>query len=205
MLAAGCSVPTPTPTAAPTAAPTTAPASTGATTAALTTGATQSPTAEPTVEPTASPAELEPLNLQDLMIVVEGEYYELQSDVGALLEILGEDFEVDDVKGRFTTETEKKYVFKDAIEITTFSQDDMEVMYAVAFSSDMFDTARGIHVGSTADETKAAFGNGYYEENGAMIYTFDAKKADNQKSSITFKIKDGAVTSITIYNANEIQ
>jgi hypothetical protein len=203
ILAAGCSSVAPTPTVAPTQAPTTAPATTQPA-ASATPSAEATSTQEVTDAPTATPAVIEPLSQLDLQLVVEGEYYQLQTDVGPLLETLGEDFEVDDVKGRLSGETEKKYVYKDAIEITTFSND-YDVMYIVDFTSDMFDTARSIHVGSTADEIKAAYGDGYYEEGGAMIYTFNGKKADDQSSSITFKLKDGVVTSVILYNANEIQ
>jgi hypothetical protein len=205
ILAAGCSPSaTLTPTAPPTVAPSTAPASTGAvSTATPPAEATETPAGE-TTEPSATPGELEPLGLQDLTVVVEGEYYDLQSDVGAMLETLGEEFEVNDVKGRYTDDTEKQYVYAD-ITITAYPSDDAEVMYCVEFTSDAFDTARAIHPGSTVDEIKAAYGDGYYEDNGAMIYTFDGEKADDQKSSLTFKLKDGAVTSVVIYNANDIQ
>lgn len=202
LIAAGCSTTAPTPTAAPTDAPTTAPATTEATVAATTEAATQTP--EATAEPTASPAMLEPLGRQDLMLVVEGEYFDLQSDVGDLLEPLGDSYQEKDVSGGFSGGDEKQYVYE-GITITTYPAEDMFVAYSVEFTSDALDTARGVHVGSTADEVKAAFGAGFYEENGAIIYTFDNNKAGDQVSSLTFKIKDGKVAAVIIYNAGEIQ
>lgn len=202
LLAAGCSSATPTPTVAPTSAPTTAPASTVAATATVASEAT--PTVEATVEPTATPAVLEPLGLQDLMLVVDGEFYDLQSDVGTLLDTLGDQYEKKAVSGGFSGESETEYVYE-GIKIRTYPADDIDVMYSAEFTSDLFDTARGMHVGSTADEVKAAFGAGFYEEGGAIIYTFDGKKKSEQSSSITFNMKDGAVSSVILYNAGDVQ
>lgn len=202
LLAAGCSSAAPTPTVAPTAAPTTAPAATEAATA--TPAAEATPTVEATAEPTATPAVLEPLGLEDLMLVVDGEYYDLQSDVGALIETLGDQFEKKDVSGGYSGGDENEYVYE-GIKIRTYPIDDIDVMYSVEFTSDMFDTARGVHVGSTADEVKAAFGTGFYEEGGALIYTFDGGKKNDQSSSITFNLKDGAVSSVILYNAGDVQ
>jgi hypothetical protein len=78
-------------------------------------------------------------------------------------------------------------------------------MYRVEFSSDAFDTARGVHIGSAPEDVKAAFGDGFYEDNGVLIYTFDGKKNDPKASSISFKISNGAVTDIILYNAGDIQ
>jgi hypothetical protein len=202
LFAAGCSSAAPTPTVAPTAAPTTAPASTEAATATV--AAVATPTVEATVEPTATPAVLEPLGLEDLMLVVDGEYYDLQTEVGALLETLGDQYEKKAVSGGFSGGAETEYIY-DGIRIRTYPNDDIDVMYSVEFTSDMFDTARGVHVGSTADEVKAAFGTGFYEEGGAMIYTFDGSKKSDQSSSITFNMKDGAVSSVVLYNAGDVQ
>lgn len=209
LLAAGCSTPAPVlSSAAPTASATPAPAATTApATAAPSPAATPSPT--PTEQPTATPADepaatVEPLGVQDLELVVDGEYYDLQTDVQSLIETLGDGYNVKDTKGVLTDDKEKQYIYPE-ITIATYPSDSTDVMYSVDFSSDAFDTARDVHVGSTTDDVKAAFGDGYYEDNGSMIFTFDGKKSDPKSSSITFKISDSAVTDIILYNAGEIQ
>jgi hypothetical protein len=207
LLMAGCSSSGPAlSSAAPTLPGTLAPVETLApATAAPTQEISATPTAEPTTTPTAEPAAaLEPLGVQDLELVVDGEYYDLQTDVQSLIATLGDGYNVKDVKGKLSDGTEKQYIYPE-ITITTFPSEDIDVMYSVEFSSDAFDTARGVHVGSTPEEVKAAFGDGFYEDNGALIYTFDGKKSDPKASSITFKISNGAVTDVLLYNAGEIQ
>lgn len=207
IVSAGCSSPASVKSSAPpTAAPTSAaPAETAtqpAETATPEETPAASPTEEPTLEPTEPAATPDPLCADDLQLVVEDEYFCLQTNVQDILDVMGEGCDTKTVDG--PNGKEKDYVYPD-ITLKTYSEQGMDVVFAAEFTGDAFDTARGVHVGSAADDVTAAFGTGYYEENGAYVYTFDGKKADADHSSITFAMTDGAVSSVTLHNAGEIQ
>jgi hypothetical protein len=60
---------------------------------------------------------------------------------------------------------------------------------AIKLADDTYATAEGVYIGSSFDEVTAAYGTAYEEVNGFYTYT-------RGRSTLQFKITDGAVTQI---------
>lgn len=80
-----------------------------------------------------------------------------------------------------------------SIQISTNNEQGYERIYSIYLEDDLVSTEKGIYIGSTADQVKAAYGEADAASSDAcLIYSKDGM-------SLRFNLKDGKVSSI-LYN-----
>lgn len=74
-------------------------------------------------------------------------------------------------------------------DLYTYPKGSVDYVNSIYFIDDSVSTPEGIHLGSTAEEMLAAYGDGYTEEYGVYTYT-------KEKSTLSFIVTDGVIESI---------
>ena len=101
-------------------------------------------------------------------------------------------------KDQYTSEScafggEDTVYYYSSIQISTNNEDGYERIYSIYLEDDLVSTEKGICVGSTADDVKAAYGEpGDKSSDACLVYEKDSM-------TLNFNLTDGVVTTI-LYN-----
>lgn len=113
---------------------------------------------------------------------------ELDKKADDVIEKLGEAKYKDNLGDCGGIGVQMKYTYDD-ITVNTLKENDGEFIHKIAFITDVVSTPKGISIGSSESEVKAAYGSPTSSENGKMIY----KSNDLE---LEFAVKDGTVSAV---------
>ncbi len=110
-------------------------------------------------------------------------------DSSAALSALGKESSYDEVDiGCGNNEVGKVYSYS-GFKIQTYPDNSKDYIDTVTITNDSVSTPEGITIGSSRDDVIKAYGDGYTEKSNGIVYVKD-------KTTLSFVIRDGAVTSI---------
>ena len=137
----------------------------------------------------------------DMGISINGQWFPIQKDVSALLNILGDNYSLSTAPSCVFEGEDKEFDFGDLLISTNPNPDGTkDIWYSVYITSEDFPTARGIRVGSSLDEVKAAYGSNFFWESQSIItFSISGIEGDITSPCIQFTVTDGIVTAIEIY------
>lgn len=142
---------------------------------------------------------------QDLVFALNGTQYLLKTDVAPLLKALGEDYELTEAISCVYKGNDKTFCYAD-IEIDTNPIDGKDVFYEIDITGGDFQTSKGIKIGSTLDEVKAAYGGGGVEADSSYTYYLSGNKEDLTSPQLYFALDEsGKVTMISYYYPTNIK
>lgn len=141
----------------------------------------------------------------DLIFVLNGAQYPLCSDAVPLLEALGGDYQMTAAESCVYKGEDKWFYSPDEdmpdIMIATNPIDGKDVFYQIEIYGGDYATSKGIKVGSTFDDVKAAYGDGFYEKDGAHVYSLSQDADDIKSRQLGFEIDEqGNVAAIIYYD-----
>ncbi|MDR2600678.1 MAG: hypothetical protein LBC73_10455 [Oscillospiraceae bacterium] len=144
--------------------------------------------------------EPEPLEMtKDMGIVVNGEWFPIWQDASALLNALGDDYELSTAPSCVFEGDDKEFAY-DRVFVFTNPDGSRDLWFSIFIIDNSLSTARGITVGSTLDEVIAAYGsNHYWEGSNILTYSLSGIEGDIDSPCIQFTISDEVVTAIEIY------
>lgn len=110
-------------------------------------------------------------------------------DSSATLDALGKENAYDEVDiGCGNNEVGKVYSYS-GFKIQTYPDNSKDYVDTVTITNDSVSTPEGISIGSSREDVIRAYGDEYTEKSNGIIYIKD-------KTTLSFVIRDGAVTSI---------
>ena len=113
---------------------------------------------------------------------------ELDKKAEGVLEKLGEPKYSDNLGDCGGIGVQMKYTYDD-ITVNTLKEKDGEVIHKIGFLNDLVSTPKGISIGSSEDDVRAAYGTPSSEENGKLTY----KSGDLE---LEFTVKNGSVSAV---------
>jgi ribosomal protein S16 len=113
---------------------------------------------------------------------------ELNKKAESVLDKLGEPKYSDNLGDCGGIGVQMKYTY-DNITLNTLKEKDGEVIHKIGFLNDLVSTPKGITIGSSADDVRAAYGTPSSEENGKLTY----KSGDLE---LEFTVKNGSVSAV---------
>lgn len=111
----------------------------------------------------------------------------IDANMNDVLAALGEPLRYNESPSCAYTGLDKEYVYA-GFKITTRPDGEMDYVNAITLTDDSVTTAKGIYIGASADEVRAAYGSG--DESSYKISYTDGN------TSLSFSLKDGAVSAI---------
>ena len=154
-----------------------------------------------TPEAAATPAAL---NESDLDFTLDGVAYKLKTDAKPLLGALGESYELTAAPSCLYVGEDKTFAYPD-ISISTFPIEDKDIIDEIDLLADRFATNRGIKIGDTLDQIKAAYGSDYTDDGVLVTYWLGGDSTNLKSPQLYFEMTDGKVSTIGLYSASNIQ
>lgn len=146
-------------------------------------------------------ASVDPNNLTDDVVVIKGKTLSVLDNMNSVLDVLGKPSKKDSESAPIFS-----YCFhKNDIQISSVSADNSEYPYSFMFQDKNVSTARGIKVGSSADEVIAAYGEpgesiDNHDDNFDLDFTNLLYSFENDKYNLTFTISNGKVEQFLYIN-----
>jgi hypothetical protein len=143
---------------------------------------------------------------KDLVFVYNGTEYPLLSDVAPLLEALGSDYTMDGSPSCVYSQygDDKTFAYKDIEMQTNPTKEGKDIFYEIDIAGGDYATNKGIKIGSTLEEVKAAYGAGGFEKDGLYMYNMSGDADDIKSPSLGFQIEEGAVSWISYYSPTNL-
>lgn len=113
---------------------------------------------------------------------------ELDKKAEGVLDKLGEPKYSDNLGDCGGIGVQMKYTYDD-ITVNTLKENDGEVIHKIGFLNDLVSTPKGITIGSSAEDVRAAYGTPTSDENGKLTY----KSGDLE---LEFTVKNGSVSAV---------
>ena len=126
---------------------------------------------------------------KDLGIAIGGKTYYLREDSAALIAALGEGYEY----------SEMVSCAYDGITVSTVPVDGKDVTEMITITGGDYATLRGIKIGNTLGEVKAAYGEKWFDD-GYLTYSISGDETDIHSERIQFEYSGDTVTRIFIYS-----
>lgn len=141
-----------------------------------------------------------PLTLEkDFGLTVGGIWFPIHQDAEPLLAALGDDYELYAAPSCLFWGEDKEFAYE-GVALFTNPDGDLDIWYLVAITSDLYETARGIRIGSSQEDLTAAYGEKYYwESDYEMVYSISGVQGDLASPCIFFVLEDDIVAAIDIY------
>jgi len=140
---------------------------------------------------------------KDLVFVLDGTEYTLGTDALPLIEALGTDYDLDAATSCVYEGDDKTFIYDD-ICVYTNPIGGKDLFYLIEIFGGDYQTSKGIRVGSTLEEVKAAYGEGGFEEDSVYMYNLAGDKDDLESPQLVFELMDGRVTVISFYAPTNI-
>lgn len=143
-----------------------------------------------------------PLSLEyDLGIRINDEWFPIRHDVRDLLAAIDGNYVLSTAPSCVFEGLDKEFDFGTVLVSTNPNHDaSRDIWFSIFITCEDFPTARGIRVGSTLEDVKAAYGMRYFWEGHRVItYSISGVQGDISSPCIQFTIEDGVVTAIEIY------
>jgi hypothetical protein len=162
-----------------------------------------SPAATPSAEaPAAStPEPGSPLTEEDLVFALDGKQYRIKTDVQPLLEALGPDYKMEASPSCLFVGEDKVFTYADVV-ITTNPIDGKDIIDEIDLKTAKYATLRGIRVGDTPEQVKAAYGENCTDDGYIITYYLSGVLDDLKSPQLYFELEDGKVKSIGFYGAS---
>ncbi|MFA5585799.1 MAG: hypothetical protein WDA02_04565 [Saccharofermentanales bacterium] len=147
-----------------------------------------------------------PLTLEkDFGLTVGGTWFPIHEDAAPLLAALGDDYELYAAPSCLFLGEDKEFDY-DGVALFTNPDGDLDIWYLAAITSNAYETARGIRIGSSQEDLTAAYGEKYYwESDYEIVYSISGVQGDLASPCIIFRLDGQEITAIDIYyptNAN---
>lgn len=141
----------------------------------------------------------------DLVFVLDGAQYTLCSDAEPLLAALGDGYKLASSESCVYTGDDKWFYYPDEEEtvvmVATNPIDDKDVFFQIDIYGGDYATSKGIKIGSSLGDVKAAYGDGFYEKDGLCIYSLSGDENDLKSRQLGFEFDDqGKVALISYYD-----
>jgi hypothetical protein len=154
--------------------------------------------------PAAKPADAEPaasgFGETDLIFVLDGAEYPLCSDAEPLLEALGDDYEMEAAESCAYVGEDKVFDYSNII-IYTNPIDGKDIFFLIEITGGDYQTSKGVKVGSTLGEVKAAYGDGGFKKEDTYIYSLSGDEKELKSRRLMFELDDnGSVTIISFFD-----
>ncbi|MBQ7218739.1 MAG: hypothetical protein IJS27_04465 [Ruminococcus sp.] len=148
--------------------------------------------AQETAAPAATEAAAPVISADDVVFTVNGASVALNTPISDVIAALGEASSVDSQLSCHGVGDDKTYHY-DGFIVNSYPKDGVDYVLEVVVKNAGIPTSKGIQIGSTGDEVKAAYGEGF-REIGAYWY-FDA----GEGKSLQFFMENGTVQEIDYY------
>ena len=137
----------------------------------------------------------------DMGISINGQWFPIRQDVSGLLGALGDGYTLSTAPSCVFEGEDKEFDFGGLLISTNPNPDGtIDIWYSIYITGENFPTARGIRIGSTLDEVKAAYGSGFFWESRDVItFSISGIEGDITSPCIQFTVAQGVVTAIEIY------
>lgn len=141
---------------------------------------------------------------EDLVFVLDGVEYPLNSDAAPLIAAFGEDYELTSAPSCAYVGEDKWFDYSFG-SISTYPMDDKDLIDEIYFHDGDYTTRRGIGIGSTLSEVKEKYGEDGFEQDGMLIYVLSGDINDLQSPKLYFELTDDVVSGISLYAASNVQ
>ena len=149
-------------------------------------------TPQPQPEPSQQP-QSGSISKADLAISVNGQSVGIMTEMNSVASVFGTASSVESLPSCLgQSQADDKLYHYNGYTIQTLN-DGIEKIYYITIEGDGASTSKGIKIGSSTDDVKAAYGEPSAQEE--WMYTYDV---DNGKFSLQLMITDGAVSEIII-------
>jgi hypothetical protein len=139
----------------------------------------------------------------DLTFVLDGVSYPLNSDAAPLLQAFGPDYDL-------TAATSCRYVGEDKMfkydfaTVNTYPIEGKDMIDEIYIQDGDYTTAKGIGIGSTLEDVKAAYGDGGFDTDGAYTYLLSGDLNNKKCPQLYFEILDDEVVAFGYYAASNV-
>ena len=138
----------------------------------------------------------------DLIFDYNNVSYPLNSEAAPLLEALGSEY-TETTAPSCVYDGEDKMFEYDNMTIYTYPTDGIDMIDEIYFFGGDFQTTKDIKIGSTLEEVKEQYGQGF-DKGSTYEYVLSGDKDDVKSPRLTFEISDGKVTGISFYSASNV-
>ena len=169
-------------------------------TALLTACSGGAPAAE-TPRPTAPAASF---SEADMTFVLNGKPYALKTDAAPLIKALGDGYELSEATSCLYVGMDRMYEYPGII-ISTVPKDNADYIDEIVLTSADYATPKGVAVGGALDDIVKAYGKGYADQGGIIVYAVNGNPDDLQSPKLYFTMTDGKIDSIGFFSASNVQ
>lgn len=142
-------------------------------------------------------------NEADMVFVYNNVTYPISTDVTPLIPLFGDYDEMICPSCAFVGE-DKTLIFTDA-EVYTYPMEGVDMINEIYIFGGDYTTSRGIGIGSTMDEVKAAYGEVGFEQSMSYVYVVTGSIEDTMSPRLYFDFdENGLVKSFSYYGANGV-
>ena len=119
--------------------------------------------------------------------------FELKSDISPLLTKLGKGYTVSEAISCVYEGMDKTFTYP-GISIYTFPTKGVDYIDTIVLTDATYKTPKGVAVGGTLEDIVAAYGDGYFDDNGVIVYSTGSDPADLKSPRLYFEMVDGKIT-----------
>ena len=157
----------------------------------------------PDVTDETQPVAMGTFSEADLVFVINGVSYPLNSDAAPLLEVFGADYTLTAAPSCRYVGEDKMFEYAFAT-VLTYPLEDKDMIDEIYIKDGEYTTSKGIGIGSTLDEVKAAYGDGGFDIDGVYTYLLSGDLGNQKCPQLYFEISDGKVVAFGYYAASNV-
>ena len=140
---------------------------------------------------------------QDLVFMVNGRSFALNSDVQVLLRELGPEYRLTEAPSCVYDGTDKSFEYA-SISLYTYPLGGTDLIDEIILTGPEFQTPKGLRVGNTLQQAVESYGANYRNDGGIIYYCLDPDVG--VRSPCLYLVMEGdAITSISFYSASNVE